>query len=61
MSKMSWYQVKLGSEVDLNIYSPACLPQPNQEFAGQRGWVYGEGDSLLIFILSNFHALSTMR
>ena len=57
MSKMSWYQVKLGTEVDLNIYSPACLPRSFQEFAGQRGWVYGEWDSLFIF--SN-HALSTM-
>ena len=59
MSKMSWCQVKLGTEVDLDIYSPACLPRPLQEFAGQHGWVYGEWDSLLIFILSN-HALSTM-
>jgi len=35
--------VKLTSGVDLNRYSPACLPQQGQTFTGQRGWVYGWG------------------
>jgi len=35
--------VKLTSGVDLNTYSPACLPEQGQDFAGQRGWVYGWG------------------
>merc|ERR1712180_79556 len=35
--------VKLETRVDLNTYSPACLPQQGQDFTGQRGWVYGWG------------------
>jgi len=35
--------VKLERDVDLNKYSPACLPEQGQKFTGQLGWVYGWG------------------
>jgi len=37
--------LKLKEKVDLNIYTPACLADAGQEWAGQTGWVYGWGDT----------------
>ena len=34
--------LKLAESVDLNIYSPACLPTQGTDFTGQKGWVYGQ-------------------
>ena len=34
--------VKLAESVDLNTYSPACLPAQGADFTGQKGWVYGQ-------------------
>ena len=34
--------LKLAEKVDLNLYSPACLPTPNTDFTGKTGSVYGE-------------------
>ena len=34
--------LKLAESVDLNIYSPACLPAQGTDFTGQKGWVYGQ-------------------
>ena len=31
--------IKLAEKVDLNIYTPACLPAPNTDYTGS---VYGE-------------------
>merc|ERR1711892_565591 len=35
--------IKLSEEVDLNIYTPACLPKIGDDFAGKNAWVYGWG------------------
>merc|ERR1712059_160175 len=35
--------LKLAEEVDLNIYTPVCLPSQGADFAGQTGWTYGCG------------------
>ena len=35
---------KLKEEVDLNVYTPACLPEIGQSFVGAKAWVYGEID-----------------
>jgi len=32
-------------DVDLRKYTPACLPGPNQNFAGKKAWAYGWGDT----------------
>ena len=34
--------IKLSEEVDLNIYTPACLANIGDSFAGKNGWTYGE-------------------
>ena len=34
--------LKLAEKVDLNIYTPACLPAPNTDYTGKTGSVYGE-------------------
>jgi len=35
--------LKLDETVDLNIYTPACLPPPGEEYTGKKGRVYGWG------------------
>merc|ERR1719369_1881326 len=35
--------LKLSEEVDLNTYTPACLPNTTQNFEGEKAWVYGWG------------------
>lgn len=35
--------LKLAEKVDLNIYTPACLPALNMDFTGKTGSVYGWG------------------
>merc|ERR1712233_71759 len=35
--------LKLTQSVDLNAWSPACLPTSGADFTGQNGWVYGWG------------------
>ena len=37
--------LKLAEKVDLNIYTPACLPAPNTDFTGKTGSVYGESET----------------
>ena len=32
----------LEERVDLSVFSPACLPNDDESFAGQNGHVYGE-------------------
>ena len=34
--------LKLSEEVDLNTYTPACLPNTTQNFEGEKAWVYGK-------------------
>ena len=34
--------LKLTEEVDLNIYTPACIAEGTDNFEGQKAWVYGE-------------------
>ena len=33
--------LKLAEDVDLTIYTPACLPAPGTDYTGQNGRVYG--------------------
>eukprot|EP00090_Calanus_glacialis_P011317 TRINITY_DN19748_c0_g1_i1.p1 TRINITY_DN19748_c0_g1~~TRINITY_DN19748_c0_g1_i1.p1 ORF type:complete len:233 (-),score=32.54 TRINITY_DN19748_c0_g1_i1:49-747(-) len=35
--------IKLKEEVDLKVYTPACLPLYGDTFVGQKAWVYGWG------------------
>ena len=37
--------LKLAEVVDLTVYTPACLPQPDDDYTGQTGNVYGESKS----------------
>ena len=34
--------LKLAEEVDLNIFTPACLANMGDTFVGQKAWAYGE-------------------
>ena len=34
--------LKLAEEIDLNVYTPACLPPSGRDFTGRTGSVYGE-------------------
>ena len=36
------FLLKLAEDVDLTVYTPACLPQPDDVYTGQTGNVYGE-------------------
>ena len=42
--------IKLKEEVDLKVYTPACLPLYGDTFVGQKAWVYGKE---IIFCCSN--------
>ena len=33
--------LKLSEEVDLNVYTPACVAKTGETFAGKNAWVYG--------------------
>merc|ERR1719347_348222 len=35
--------LKLAEEVDLNIFTPACLAKTGQSFVGMKAWAYGWG------------------
>merc|ERR1711970_364596 len=35
--------LKLSEEVDMNVYTPACLPSASDNFEGKKAWVYGWG------------------
>merc|ERR1711892_295988 len=35
--------IKLSEEVDLDVYTPACLPKTADNYEGQKAWVYGWG------------------
>merc|ERR1719309_1611450 len=37
--------LKLAESVDLSLYPPACLPNPDDDFAGQNAWTYGWGQT----------------
>ena len=39
--------IKLVDEVDLNVYTPACLPNAGENFEGKTAWVYGRLSGLL--------------
>ena len=41
--------LKLAEKVDLNIYTPACLPALNTDFTGKTGSVYGESESRQLY------------
>ena len=45
--------LKLSEEVDLNIYTPSCIAETSDNFAGQKAWVYGE--KILIRITRHYH------
>ena len=34
--------IKLKESVDLNTYTPVCLPSEGDSFTGENGWVYGQ-------------------
>ena len=33
--------LRLSEEVDLNTYTPSCMPATSDNFEGQKAWVYG--------------------
>ena len=47
--------LKLAESVDLHTYPPACLPAQGTNFAGERGWVYGD----IGFFFSSFDMLTS--
>ena len=38
--------LKLAEKVDLNIYTPACLPALNTDYNGKTGSVYGQSETI---------------
>ena len=34
--------LKLSESLDINIYTPICLPCKNDNFIGKKAWAYGE-------------------
>merc|ERR1719244_18493 len=38
--------LKLSESVDLNVYSPACMPTSDADFTGKSAWVYGWGSTV---------------
>ena len=36
--------LKLSEEIDLNVYTPACVAKTTDNFDGQNAWVYGENN-----------------
>ena len=40
--KVSLPSISTIEEIDLNIYTPACLAKPGDSFTGRYGWTYGE-------------------
>ena len=45
--------LKLAEKVDLNIYTPACLPALNTDYTGKTGSVYGQSYSVKLKNQSN--------
>ena len=43
----------LAEEVDLNVHTPACLPELNKDFTGQTGAIYGENEIFQTTYLSD--------
>eukprot|EP00091_Calanus_sinicus_P019908 TRINITY_DN5192_c0_g1_i1.p2 TRINITY_DN5192_c0_g1~~TRINITY_DN5192_c0_g1_i1.p2 ORF type:complete len:134 (+),score=25.61 TRINITY_DN5192_c0_g1_i1:415-816(+) len=39
--------IKLKGKVDLNVYTPVCLPASGDIFVGRRAWVYGWGNNFI--------------
>ena len=39
--------LKLSEEVDLTIYTPACLPNNDDNFEGKNAWTYGRDNPVL--------------
>jgi len=42
---MDFGLLKLSEAVDLNTYTPVCLPEAGADFTGQKGWIVGWGSS----------------
>ena len=38
--------LKLAEKIDLNVYTPACLPKSTDNFEGQKAWVYGTSETV---------------
>ena len=38
--------LKLAEKIDLNVYTPACLPKSFDNFEGQKAWVYGKSETI---------------
>ena len=38
--------LKLAEKVDLNVYTPACLPALNADFTRRTGNVYGQSETI---------------
>ena len=34
--------LRLHESVDLNTFTPVCLPEVGVDFTGRKGWVYGQ-------------------
>ena len=49
-----YFLLKLAESVDLTVYTPACLPRPEDDFYRQTGNVYGELEKLVKNSTSRF-------
>ena len=38
--------LKLSEKVDLNTYTPVCVPNTGTDFTGKRAWTYGKKEYL---------------
>ena len=43
--------LKLSEEVDINVYTPACLPNTADNFDGKNAWVYGKSNILVQYLV----------
>ena len=56
-----YFLLKLAESVDLTVYTPACLPRPEDDFYRQTGNVYGELEKLVKNSTSNLFGLGKGR
>ena len=54
--------LRLAEEVDLNVHTPACLPESGKDYTGQMGTVYGKNKIYIkletfVYIWSNMLVL----
>ena len=48
--------LKLAENVDLTVYTPACLPKSGADYTGKTGKVCGELDNEMFYRMRRIHA-----